>query len=179
MLASGTEYTQPCELTTQQHRHRTWASTATGNRKGSFVCGLWRARTMLLLNSCHLQPLNYSFSADLWISILSLWQKGCLGKTRNKQLRQIPGIQVLAVFQKKQLLPTAGLNIVLVPFVVIVRVLILRVWVQGLALTHRWEHGFHCRNTSEHKPHQQPKAMGKKPPSERSEGVRTLLQQNH
>lgn len=72
------------------------------------VCGLWRARTMLLLNSCHLWQLNYTFSADLWISVLCLRQKGCLGKMNNEQLWQIPGIQVLAGISKEATVTNRG-----------------------------------------------------------------------
>lgn len=71
------------------------------------ACGLWRARTMLLLNSCDLWQLNYRFSADLRISIQCLWQKGCLGKM-NKQLWQIPGIQVLAGISKEATVTNRG-----------------------------------------------------------------------
>lgn len=43
--------------------------------------------------------------------------------------------------------PTVSVHVVLVP-IVVVRVVVLGVWVQGLALTHGCEHGLHCAETS-------------------------------
>lgn len=90
-------------------QHWPWASTATGNSKGCSLCPwLWRARAMLLLNSCHLWQPNYEFSVDVWISVLCPWQKGCLGKMSNKQLWQTPGIQVLAGISKEAAVTNRG-----------------------------------------------------------------------
>lgn len=40
---------------------------------------------------------------------------------------------------------TGPLQVILLSFKVVIRVFILRVWVEGLALTHCWEHGLHCK----------------------------------
>lgn len=156
------------------------------------VLGLLRTRTMFLLNSSDLWQLNYRFSADFWVFILLCGKKNVLARqVINKELLNRPKhcydryqvSKCWQVFQKKKLLQTVGLNIVLLPFIIVVWIFIIWVWVQGLAFTHCWKHGFHCTNTNEHKPlsflHQYPATTGKKSWTEWSERLRVFLYQNH